>query len=591
MERRGPGSAKVGAGVEQNARGTVLAQPWRLDPNATNPNWAPTEIGLEFLCHWEARRWHSLCSTSAMSKRWASRLLVSGPILLLASGITAVSCTTKEGDIINYYSLGGAPAQAPDDEDEVNYDSHLPDCTEKVPLPLLEIDLFGKDGHRFYFEVTHEARLAADEQRCSFGFDAYGAVYELGEEENGCPIPAENVRIHPAGSTVCSDSGKVEVDLPGQSSFRPWAEIPNIKLDAGEFRDMKFQTGHRQLRFNNGQADSTIVREAVALGIWRKMGYPAPRTRFVQTRSNVWDTEVRPEVTASHVMVEPYKEAFFSASASDILHVWEGQGDPFVPSGGECDEWGCCDPFGCGGDIFEEAPYDIDPGGDMGFPLLPPGPAKSAAAQRGSFTGDCQYSVAEDCDEEAFDNIVAALAEIPAGPGYMEATSDYIDWPLLHQNMCLSALTGTGDDWIHNSNNVVIGIRDDGKIMFFPYSTDISGGHPWYEYTPYQGYAHLTQACQYDPDCWEEALATCESMIEDFEELDVVTTVVEERCEALEDAGLDRPADAPVCEELAEFYEARAAELRDELQSLRDGGDPGFGGETGAGGVNGGPFE
>lgn len=528
-----------------------------------------------------------------MTKRWAFRLLVSSPVLFLASGLTSVSCTTKEGDIINYYTLGGAPS-VPDDDDELDeYESYLPACTETVPLDELEIDLFGEDGHLFYFEVTPEARLAADEQRCSFGFDVYGAVYELGEEEGGCPIPARNVRIRPAWSTVCSDTGKVEVDLPGQSSFRPWAEIPNIKLDVGEFEDMRFQTGDRQLRFNNGQADSTIVREAIALGIWREMGYPAPRTRFAQVRSNVWDTEVHPGASASHVMVQPYKEAFFREFAPEILHVWEGQGDPFVPTGGECD-FGCCDPFGCGGEIIDP-PYFIDPAEEAGDPAplpLPDVVGEPAAVQRGSFSGDCQFSVEEQCDEEAFDSIVADLAEVPVGPGYMEATESYIDWPLLHQNMCLSALTGTGDDWIHNSNNVVIGIRDDGKIMFFPYSTDISGDHPWYQNTPYQGYAHLTQACQADPDCWEAALSTCESMIDDFEELDVVATIVEERCEALEDTKLDRPADEPVCEALVEYYTARPAGLREEIERLREGGiDPGFGGESGFGGMFAEPFE
>jgi hypothetical protein len=303
-------------------------------------------------------------------------------------------------------------------------------------------------------------------------------------------------------------------------------------------------------------------------------------------------------------MVEPYKEAFFTESAPRIRHVWEGQGDPFS-SFGEC-EFGCCEPFGCGGDIVEPFPIDdVPPRGDIVEPLpvedvppgggdiVEPGPPQGGPVVRGSFNGDCQFSVDEQCDEEAFDTIVAALAEIPTGPGYREATDAYIDWDLLHQNMCLSALTGTGDDWIHNSNNVVIGIRDDGRIVFFPYSTDISGNHPWYQYVPYQGFAHLTQACQFDPECWEEALSTCESMIDDFEELDVVGTIVEERCSALVDAELDRPADAPVCEALGEFYAARPAELREELELLRSGElpPPGYGGDSGVGGMFQGPLK
>lgn len=513
-----------------------------------------------------------------MKMSWALRLLLSVLALLVGSGLVAVGCTTNEGDVHNYYSLGGAPAE-PSPED--GYKSYLPSCSEIVDLEDLDIDLFGNDGHRFYFEVTPDARMAADEQRCNFG-DAHGAVYDFDGGEGICPLEAINVRIHPSGSKICSDTGTVELDLPGQSSFRPWAEIPNFKLDVAEFEELLFPTGERQLRFNNGQADSTIVREAVALRIWRALDYPAPRTSFVQTRSNVWDTEVRPGASAAHVMVEPYKEHFFTENLPEVRHVWEGQGDPFVQDSGGC-EFGCCDPFGCGGDIFEPLPMDDAPA-DVGIPEPGPGPVPGEPpVGRGSFSGECQWSVDEECDEAAFDAILAAMREIPSGPGYMGATQDYLDWPLLHRNMCLSALTGTGDDWIHNTNNVVLALRDDGKLIFLPYSTDISGNHPWYQNTPYQGFAHLTQACQADPECWEQALSTCETMIDEFEALDVVETIVNERCEALRAAELDRPADEPVCKSLGEYYAARPGQLREELQWLRDGGS-GVGGDQGLGG-------
>jgi hypothetical protein len=53
-----------------------------------------------------------------MTKRWAFRLLISSPLLLATPGMTAVSCTTHEGDIINQYSLGGAPPAPPDEGEE-----------------------------------------------------------------------------------------------------------------------------------------------------------------------------------------------------------------------------------------------------------------------------------------------------------------------------------------------------------------------------------------------------------------------------------------------------------------------------------------
>src|SRR5690606_34869371 len=168
---------------------------------------------------------------------------------------------------------------------------------------------------------------------------------------------------------------------------------------------------------------------------------------------------------------------------------------------------------------------------------------------------------------------------VPQGPGFMEATAEYIDWPMLHKNQCLAALTGTGDDWIHNSNNVVIALLDTGKIVYLPYSVDISGGHPWYPQTPYDGYAFLTMGCQQDPDCREQSLDTCEEMVDEFEAIDVATSIVDERCDALKDAGLDRKPDEAVCVSLRTFYENRPDELRQEIEYLRAGGGGGWGGQ------------
>lgn len=529
-------------------------------------------------------------------------LIATLPMLLLA----ASGACTKEGDIINYHQ-GGAGNQGPPgadgkdgrdamggsdgkdgrdgrdgrdgkdgkdgkdangdgDQQPDTYPSNLPACDSLVPLEELEIDLFGKDGHAFYFEVSPGMRSAQDDQYCDGGM-GHGAVYELDESEEGCPPSAFNVRVVPQGSAICADTGKVELDLPGQSSWRPWKEIPNFKLDVGEFQDQKFVTGDKTVRMNNGQADSTIVREATALAIWRAMGYPAPRTRFVKTQSNVWDYDYKPGVFAAHVMVQPYKKAFFSQNLPDVTSAWEGEGDPF--------------------------------GGWQNL--------------------ECEWSKDSDCEHGALKSIVKTVNDAPQGEGFMSATQGVIDWPMLHQNQCLSALTGTGDDWIHNTNNVVIALRKDGKIMYLPYSTDISGGHPWYPITPYDAYrnyydyyygdvggkpmgdgggdgdiiigdgdgggfggqvgdgdgdgdyyGNLAQRCALDPECRSQALDTCDEMIDQFEALDVVSSIIEERCGALAEHGLERRADGDVCDALADFYERRPDELREELQMLRE---------------------
>lgn len=479
-----------------------------------------------------------------------SALLASVPFLLFSVG---QACTTNEGDIINIYGgagnegppgppgppgpgPGGATSTGGDGNLPGEYPSHPPECETTVPLTELDIDLWGDDGHLFYFEVTPKMRVAQDERICD---GTGGPPYELGEDdEDPCPPSAFNVRVVPAGSTECSDTGKVELDLPGQSSWMAWADIPNFKLDVDEFEDNEFITGDKTLRMNNGQAESTIVRESTALRIWRAMDYPAPRTSFVRTQSNVWDFEFEVGTFAAHNMVQPYKGAFFSEELPEVTSAWEGQGNPF--------------------------------GGWM--------------------EAECEWSDGDDCEDAALASIVETVANAPQGAGFMDATEDVIDWPMIHQNQCLSALTGTGDDWIHNANNVVIALRSDGKIMYLPYSTDISGGHPWYEHTPYEatpGYGgdeNLAYRCAQDPECRTLALDTCDDMIDTFEELDVVTSVIEERCGALEETGLIRRADRDVCESLALFYEERPDALRDEIEFLRAGGGMG-----GMGGVYGGP--
>lgn len=461
--------------------------------------------------------------------------------------LLAEACTTNEGDIINHIyggaggrgpagppgppgSPGGAPATGGSANVPQEYPAHRPECAKLVPLDKLAIDLWGADGHQFYFEVTPAMRVAHDERLCDGGGSQ--VPYTLGDENDSCPPWASNVRVIPAGSGTCSDTGKVELDLPGQSSWMPWEQIPNFKLDVNEFQDLEFITGDKTVRMNNGQAESTIVREATALRVWRALGYPAPRTSFVKTTSNVWDHDYEVGTFAAHNMVQPYKGAFFKQELPEVTSAWEGQGNPFG----------------------------------------------------GWFEAECEWSKADECEDDALASIVETVMAAPRGDGFMAATEHVVDWPMIHENQCLSALTGTGDDWIHNNNNVVLALRQDGRVIYLPYSTDISGGHPWYAVTPYDGPpgygddATLAARCAEDPACRAMALDACDDLVDDFEALDVMTLAVKERCNALEDTGLLRRADEEVCESLETFYGERADALRDELEFLRSGGMGGMGG-------------
>lgn len=452
-------------------------------------------------------------------------------------GISGCNSQTPSASVTNIYNtyIQGGTESTPTPTLVTEYPSKLPACTQVVPLADLPVDsLFDLDGILFYIEVSPAQREAQDMRMCYEGQDFGGEnVYDLEpeqEEENPiCPSFATNIRVVLPTRDGCADTGKVGLNLVGQSSFRTWEEGPNFSIDANDFREeLEFPGGYKLIRLNNGQASSTVVREPTALAIWQAMGYPAPETRFVKVTSNYWDwlypcTEDGECPWTAQVMVEPYKKPFFKEQMPDVVHVWEGVGDPFM---------------------------SMDVGG---FAYL-----------------ECQWSANNnECDQDAFEHVVDVVAAAPNGDGFMVNTAEVIDWELLHRNQCLSAITGTGDDWIHNSNNLVIALRDDGKIVFLPYSTDISAEHPWYSYTPFDGMAYLTSACAADPECRIQSLDTCLQMVDEFEELMAPQTIVEERCEVLEETSLMREPDESACEDIYDFYDERPAELREELLELK----------------------
>lgn len=409
------------------------------------------------------------------------------------------------------YSLGGSVGDLPSE-----FESHPPECETLVPLADLSIRLFASDGHEFYFDVTEEAARAGDRQSCAGSST---------DPDVDCPNSATNVRIVSADSGDCSDTGKVELDLRGGETFRSWLEIPTFKLDTGEFQKLEFPSGDSQLRLNNGQNGATVLREPVALRVFRALGYPAPRSSFVRTGSNVWDSAFSPGVRATHVLVQAYKKEFFDDELPDVRYVWEGKGDPFSRD-------------------------DLE----AGFRSY-----------------DCQWARDGACDDDALQDVVTLVRSAPRGPGFLEATASRVDWPRVHEYLCLSALTDLGDDWAHAGNNVVLAMNDAGKVYYLPYSTDASGGYfaDQDEATPYRASAFLAETCFEDENCKNAAIATCDDLLDQFETLDAPTSIVDERCAALETNGLARPGDEEACRTIRGYYEDAAARVRELLDAER----------------------
>lgn len=397
------------------------------------------------------------------------------------------------------YVLGDAVPKMP-----AKFDSHLPKCEEELSLNDLPMRLFADDGHLFYFEVTPEAVRAGDTQACD---------RETPLKDVDCPNFASNVRVVPFGTELCADTGKIELDLRGGKNFRPWLLIPTFKFDSGEFMPGSFGEGDSQLRFHSGQGGSTIVREAIALRIWRALDYPAPRSSFVKTQSNVWDTAYGEGTWAAHLMLQSFKKEFFEEELPGAISVWDGEGDPF-------------------GDGWREV--------------------------------SCEWSADDACDDEALSAIISLVQAEESGEGFQARTEAAIDWPSVHAFQCLSALTDAGDDWIHTGDNVVLALSEGGKVSYLPHRLDDSGGMRTEaeKPTPFTGTAFLIQECEKDPSCAAQARSTCGALLDKFEQEDLLSTIVDERCETLVDLDLARDGDTQACEEIRDYYQGAVARVR-----------------------------
>lgn len=383
----------------------------------------------------------------------------------------------------------------------------------------LDLDVFGAIGNRYWFIVSDEQLERMNERYGGGGpiflFNQYGDIYTpLGD---GDLTYVDHLLVTPAGSLETADFGKVQTRLVGESTGRPWSRtsLPNLKIDSDEYQAGNRIGGVKHIRFNNAVVGS-IFREKLALDVYRALGYPAPRATYAWVATNVWGSNV----TVPYVLVESYKPQFCKRREDQL-------------GGGCVNMW--------------EFPGDITYG-DFEAPA------------------SCQFS---ECDATRVLEFQDLVLDTPATEGFKTALEDYVDWDEMHRFQCLSWIVGTGDDAIHNTNNLVLVERADGKFQMLPYSVDISFGQDWYATVTLPGSSSLAAGCQGDPSCWEDTIATCEDLLQDFEAIDPVS-MLDAQYESLEGAGMLRNGDEARYEALAEHLERRLTELWDELELNRD---------------------
>ena len=458
---------------------------------------------------------------------------------------------------------GGIGGSGPHDDagpDPVTDAGMLPDDAGSPPFGGLEpdtdfsaheIDLFGTPGHRFWFEVS-EQQLARMNLARGGGFPGGGPIFDalgnvlaaddplaLALERDGVRLDApiiggfegelytpgngatfaDHLVVEDADTGRVADYGQVEAKLVGESTGRSWdfLNIPNIKVDTNEFEKDKRIGGFEHIRFNNGLVGS-IFREALAHRIYRKLGYPALRSSWAFIGSNVWDDDV----WVPMVLMEVYKKKFCKDNA-ELL------------GGGSCENmWEF--PGGVGEAVGSVVPDSA-----------------------------CQIS---ECDNTRLEELNDAIAMTPVGPGIKPELEELLDWDRYHQFQCLSWMLWTGDDPIHGGNNNLIIEREDGRLIWAPYSVDISAGQDWYTNVPLVGTSPIATRCQADSECWADTIETCEELIEKFDELNPEDMVDDAR-ETLDELGMLRDGDEHRAEEIREWYVQRQKDLPDELERFR----------------------
>jgi len=375
-----------------------------------------------------------------------------------------------------------------------------------------DFDLFETAGNRVWLEIA-EAQVTQMNQRGGGWFP--GGRDDLYTPGGGSGTYADHFVVWDRKSDTVADYGKLEVRLVGESTFRELSKttIPNFRIDTDEFQENLRVGSFEHFRFNNGQI-GTIFREWVVHHVYRALDYPALRSNYAFIGNSVWGEGV----WVPMILMEVYKRRFCEDNqellGGDCVNMWEFPGDVAYPVGEN----------------------DV-----------------------------CQLS---QCDNTRLNELSEAISVAPQGEGFKEATADLIDWPLYHQFQCLSWILSTPDDPIHGGNNNVIVERPDGKLVWLPYSVDISTGLFWSGNVPLYGTTTIPTRCQEDPQCWADTIAACEGLIEKFVELDAVK-IVDEAKSTLAELGMLRPGDNERAAELRQWFVDRRAGIEEELEYYR----------------------
>jgi CotH kinase protein len=453
--------------------------------------------------------------------------------------VTDAATTTDAGKPVSVVD-----AQAPFDGGHTLDGGHVPEdaaptrppeplepgapVVDSTPAGQAGFDLFENIGNRVWFVVDPAQVEAMNNGRYGGGGPQYGDIYSPGGSVSNANF-ADHMLVTDVESGTTADYGKVQLRVVGESTFAPWTSstLPNIKVDSDEFVKKQRIGGYEHFRFNNAQIGS-IFREKLTLDLFKKFNYPTLQANYAWVSSSVWAEDV----AVPYIVVESYKRPFCKRWEDELgggcVNMWEGVGDPILNGFGNY-----------GGPNYDWFQTE----------------------------SNCQF---DECDTTRAEQLVDAYAAAPQGDGFKAAMSEYIDWPNFHKFQCLEWILTIGDDMFHNSNNVVVVERADGKFQFLPWSVDISLGQSWYPVVQLASErSSIAQGCQAEEQCWADMIAVCETQLQTFIDSDPVA-MLDGVHDDLEEAGMLRSGDEKRYEDLREYLAQRLVDLPIELELNRE---------------------
>ncbi len=269
----------------------------------------------------------------------------------------------------------------------------------------------------------------------------------------------------------------IGVRLRGKiGSFRELSGKPKFKLDFNQYiEDQRFY-GLETLSLNNSIVDCSYIKEHIGYALFEAVGIPASRTGIAQVQVNgaPYGLYTIIEVPDDRFVQRHYAEP--DGNLYDGKYVWYGG--------------------------YSYTLLDFAEGNDTLFQL-----------EEGTDIGHADIIA-----------VSAAIYETAGTAKFYDATSEVVDWPLLHRLWAVEQYLGQNDGYGLNTNNYRIYFDPtDDRADLVPWDLDYTFLYDWEWGLSWRSPSgRLLQGCLYDTSCMLAQQAAVAEVLEVALELDLV---------------------------------------------------------------------